>query len=460
MNALPLPTPSPTPLARACVLACSLLAGAPALAGEPEDDGPPAAPYALFERFNAATGWNASGYLQLGWSANDASTHNQAAAGHSNFPVVGPADEGLQLNALALVLERPMARTNLLPRITPTPGPVPWEFDWGVHAELTYGRNGLPAGMLGLDAEWGLNRTPAGTAPGSTRQNYLALPQVFAQAYLPVGLGVAFTVGRFGSGVGSEIPPDWRPGPNFFYSKAYAMVAQPDQVAGVLASANLMRSDWGLLMGEAGVVNGRQNWQDNNGDKSWVGALRWRSGDMATWVDYSFMRGNEQNEPGGVVQMPVARLISPRGQLRQHHSLSFTSHPANDVELHGELLWGRQDGDGRADTIDVLTGPGFAGGSWRGANARVLWRTAPDRQWGARLETFQDRQAQALFPVTAVAGDFNALTLGLRQDLTPNVVLRPEIRHDWQSHHGSAQAFGGGRASRQTTLSADVLVFF
>ena len=77
-----------------------------------------------------------------------------------------------------------------------------------------------------------------------------------------------------------------------------------------------MRNDLGFLAGEIGVVNGRQNWKDNNSDKSVIGALRWRSSDMQTWMNYSFMRGNEQNEPGGAVQAPISRVISPRGQMR------------------------------------------------------------------------------------------------------------------------------------------------
>ncbi|WP_206047108.1 outer membrane beta-barrel protein, partial [Noviherbaspirillum denitrificans] len=427
----------------------------------------PAAPYSLFgDALEHATGIKAFGFLQLGLSSNNVSTHNQATGGHSNFPVVGPADEGLQTNALQLALERPI-QTNILPRITPLPGPMPWEGSFGFRAELLYGRNGLPAGMLGYDADWGVNRTPAGVVPGSNRQNYLAMPQVYAQYFFPVGMGVALTAGRFGAGVGHEIPPEFRPGPNFFYSKTYAFVAQPDQVAGALLSANLMNNELGLLAGELGVVNGRQNWKDNNDDKSIIGALRWRSGDMNTWVDYSFMRGNEQNDPNVVSapQMPIARIISPRGQLREHHSLSVSFKPLERWKATAELLYGKQHGDGLPGTIDVLTfnpaaGNFFSGASYSGANVHLVYAATPSVQYGIRLEKFRDRGGVALFPVTAVAGDFNAVTLGARWDINPNVVFRPEIRHDWQSGNRGVKAFGASTAERQTTLSADVVVYF
>jgi hypothetical protein len=415
--------------------------------------------FTLFDSVEQATGIKVSGFTQVGVSRNNTSTHDQAMGGHSNFPVVGPSDEGLQLNAVQLAFEK-QTRSNILPRITPLPGPVPWEFSWGFRGEVLYGRNGLPAGMVGFDSNLGVNRTPTGVAPGSNRQNYVAFPQAYAEFYFPVAQGMTLMVGRFGSGVGRDIPPEWRPGPNFFYSKTYAFVSQPDQVAGALFSANILRNDTGFLAGELGVVNGRQNWKDNNSDKSIIGALRWRSGDMQTWVDYSFMRGNEQNNPGAAPQMPIARLISPRGQLREHHSLSFTANPADAWQVKGEVLYGKQAGDGKPDTIDILSGPFYTGGKYSGINAQVHYRTSANLQYGVRAEKFRDRKGTALFPVTAVPGDFNALTAGLRYDLNKNVVFRPEIRYDWQSGNHGIKAFGGGTANKQTTLSADVIVYF
>lgn len=452
---------------------CSaLVAGLAALAvpaAQAQDVDSPASdgPYSLFgDSLESATGVRAFGYLQVGFSRNNVSTHDQAAGGHSNFPVIGASDEGLQLNALHLAFEKSI-NTNILPRITPLPGPVPWEFSWGFRTELLYGRNALPAGMKGFDADWGVNRSPAGVAPGSNRQNYVAMPQVFAQFYLPFAQGVALTVGRFGSGVGRDIPPPWRPGPGVFYSHTYALASQPDLVTGVLASANLMRNDLGFLAAEIGAVQGRQNWKDNNKDRSVIGALRWRSTDMNTWLDYSFMRGNEQNDMTVVSapQMPIARLISPRGQLRQHHSFSAAFKPADDWQVNAEVVIGKQAGDGLPGTIDVLTfnpaaGNFFSGGRYGGVNAQAVYTSSARLRYAVRAEKFRDRSGVALFPVTAVPGDFNAITVGLTYELNKNVILRPELRHDWQSGHNGVNAFGAGTASKQTTVSADVVMHF
>jgi len=449
----------------AIVAATAALTGAAAPQAAWAEDG--GAPFSLFgDALEGLAGIRAFGFLQVGASGNNTSRHGRASEGHSNAPVVGAADEGLQLNGLQFAFERPIT-SNILPRITPIPGPVPWEYSFGFRAELLYGRNGLPAGMLGFDADWGINRTPAGVVPGSNRQNHLALPQVYAQAYLPWWQGMALTVGRFGSGVGRDIPPAWRPGPQVFYTHTYALVSQPDQVAGALASVNLLRNDLGFLAGELGLVNGRQNWEDNNRSRSVIGALRWRSTDMATWVDYSFMRGNEQNDMTKVAapQMPIARLISPRGQRREHHSLAVSFKPGDAWQVAAEVLAGRQRGDGLPGTIDVLTfnpalGNFFSGARYSGLNGQVVYSLQPTLRLAARAEHFRDRGGVALFPVTAVPGDFNALTLGLSWDLNKNVVLRPELRHDWQSHHRGVKAFGDGTASRQTTASVDAVLHF
>jgi len=438
----------PHALIAGAALAC--LAGAAAAA-----DGR----YELFDGLEAKTGFKAYGYLEVGFSTNDTTSHNEATKGHSNGPIAGPADEGLQLNALQFVFERNI-KSNIVPRFTPLPGPMPQEFSWGLHVEGTYGRNGLPAQMQGIETTWGINDTTEGTTAGTNRQNYLSLGQVYGQMYFPVLKGATLQIGRFGSGIGYEAPTNHTYSPNFFYSRTYSFLSAPDQVAGVLGSVNLMNGDYGLLAAELGVVQGRQNWQDNNDDKSVIGYLHWRTSDMKVAVDYTFMRGNEQNDPGETVQAPVSRVISPRDQLRQHHSLSAWWRPNDTWALHAEALHGRQDGDGKAGTIDILDGNYYKGGSYTGYNAEVRYRTSPTTQWGLRAETFDDPEGVALFPLTAANGRFNAVTAGLRYQLTPNVLLRPEVRFDWQDKKGTVKAFGAGTETQQTTLSVDALIYF
>ncbi|MES2260364.1 MAG: outer membrane beta-barrel protein [Pseudomonadota bacterium] len=446
----------------ALAVAQTLFTSVACAAGVPDDA--PAEGY-LFRQLAGDAAANAygiqvQGYMQLGAAHNSNSSAASRAAGNSNFPVA-PGDEGFKLEDLKLIIGKPMA-SNILPRITPLPGPVPADFSVGFQADLMYGRSGQPAGMFGFDQNWGVNQPGAGNPAlaASNRQNFLAVPQFYVQAYFPLGYGVALTAGRFGAGIGYEIAPQVRPTPNLFYSRSYAFLAQPDQVAGALVSANVMRGAAGLMAVELGAVKGWQNLQDNNGSRSIIGAVRWRSAGMGTAVNYSFITGNEQNDPGATVQAPVATIISPRGQRRQHHSLSASSHIAEGWDASAEILYGRQAGDGRPDTVSIVTGPRFSGARYRGQNAMLSYRANPGLRYSARLEHFSSPDGFGLFPLAVARSDFNATTFGAQFDLNRFIAFRPEIRYDWQSRNNGNRAFGNGTASKQTTLSADMVLRF
>jgi hypothetical protein len=411
--------------------------------------------------FETRSGLRIKGVIDVGFSQNDNTADGVSPKhGSGNHPITGPADEGFQLNALQLSVERQIV-SNVIPRVTPLPGPRPDAFSWGFTAELQYGRNALPAAMFGFDQDWGINRpgNVDAAAAASNRDNYLAMPQVFVQAYVPVLDGLAITAGRFGSGVGYEIPPPTRPTPNFFYSYSYALVAQPDQVSGVLVSTNLYRGAAGLLAAELGVAVGRQNWQDNNAQQSLLGALRYRTPDMKTWVDYSVMSGDEQNDADHAIQMPASRILSRHGLRREHHSLVLQRQLTARWKLAVEALYGRQQGN-RAEAIDLVSGQPFSGAHYRGVNATARFAYSDTLEYGVRLERFEDPDGFALFPTTAVAGSFNAITLGVNWNPTPHILVRPEIRYDWQSDNGAANAFANARDDRQTTLSVDAKYFF
>lgn len=401
------------------------------------------------------------GVAQIGWSKNDASGAGYSPQdGHTNYPVVGANDEGFQFNGLQLTAERPI-QSNIIPRVSPLPGPMPESISWGFTAEMIYGRNGLMGAMYGFDQNWAINRPGSEDAQkaATSHQNYLAMPQAFLQFYFPVLDGVALTVGRFGAGVGYEIPPATRPSPNFFYTHTYALVSQPDQVAGVLLSANVIRNAAGLLAFEVGVVNGRQNWQDNNAQKSVLGALRWRSPDMQTWVDYSFLVGDEQNDPDYDIQVPTSRILSESGLRRQHHSLIVQHHFNDQWMFMVEGLYGKQEGDAER-SLDLITGQPFGGAQYRGANALLRYKATKVVEFGLRAERFEDPDGFALLPTTTVAGTYNAVTFGANLTVNPHLVIRPEVRYDWQSDNADVKAYGSGRADRQATFSVDALLYF
>ncbi len=431
-------------------LAAGMAASAPGVRAQAEPE----------TRYQASPALTIDGYLQLGVARSNTSSAATRAGGNSSFPVA-PGDEGFKLEDLHLHIRKPL-NANLAPRIGPLPGPMPAAFSVGMEVDLLYGRSGQPAAMFGFDKDWGINR-PGNTdakAAALHRQNFLALPQLYLQAYFPVWQGAALTVGRFGAGVGSEIAPQHRPTPNVFYTRSYVYISQPQQVFGLLGSANLVRSEGALVLGELGLVNGWQNLTDNNGSKSVMAALRWRATDMASGINYAVITGNEQNRPGRAAQLPVSMVTSPRGQRRQHHSLNGYREFGGGWRVAGELVYGSQAGDGMRDTVHAISGARFGGAAYRAINATLSYRGSAALRYSARIERFNGRDGFGLAPLTAVKSDFNAATFGAQYDLNKQVSFRPEIRHDWQTHHRGVRAFASGKSDRQSTLAMDAIIRF
>nr|WP_306108651.1 outer membrane beta-barrel protein [Pseudomonas sp. ANT_J28] len=56
-------------------------------------------------------------------------------------------------------------------------------------------------------------------------------------------------------------------------------------------------------------------------------------------------------------------------------------------------------------------------------------------------------------------GDFNALTVGFRWDVSKNVSLRPELRYDWFEPLDHDRIYGNGRDRTQITGLVEALVY-
>ncbi|MDU9392875.1 outer membrane beta-barrel protein [Pseudomonas sp. zfem002] len=411
------------------------------------------------ERLTRDFGITASGLLDVGYSRNNRSSSSARKGGQSNLPVSGLADEGLEFGSLHLFVDKPLLGTTV-PRITPKPGPAPQQADFGFTVEAVYGRNAQNARTYGWDMGWGMNQSDSNKAR-EDKDLFLAVPNFAATAYLPVAeAGVNVMAGIFGSAFGYEIPPNIRSARNAFASKTYAYMAETGSVAGVLLGTRLLANESMLLGGELGVIQGWKNLRDNNHSKSLMGALRWRTPDMQTWLDYEFVLGNAQNDDFDDVQTPKSRVVSPDDQFRQEHSLTAWHRFDEHWSMGAELLYGHQEGDGKASSIDVVTGPGFDGARWWGGNAVLTYQYRPDLSFSVRGEHFSNPDGYALFPSTTARGDFNAITSGLRWDVNGHLSLRPELRYDWFDARDHGRPFGDGSARSQLTAMVEALVYF
>ncbi|EJM23667.1 Protein of unknown function (DUF1597) [Pseudomonas sp. GM21] len=228
-------------------------------------------------------GIQVTGLFDVAYSRNNQSTQNERQDGLSNLPVAGFADEGLEWGSLHLFVDKAL-KSDMVPRITPLPGPKPSEASFGFTIETNYGRNAQFARTYGWDMHWDVNSPGDDNLEKAKRdkQKFLAVPNIAATAYVPYGPGVTAMAGIFGPAIGYEIPPNIRAARNPFASKTYAFVSEPGTVAGVLLGTRLYNSESSIFGAELGVVQGWNNLRDNNDEKSLMGALRWRTADMQT----------------------------------------------------------------------------------------------------------------------------------------------------------------------------------
>ncbi len=402
-----------------------------------------------------------------GWSWNNTNAASQSVNGNvgpmdgtANFPNGEPGDTGFQLNDAWVFFYREM-KTNLLPRITPLPGPMPKKFDWGFMAEYDYGRDGQPCRMNGIDAYWGPNE-PGASNPNwaaGTKANLMCAPELYTQFYIPAFKGIAITAGRYGDGLGFEIPPNLTLGPNFFYSHDYAFYMEASQVLGILGSVNVMRSPKnGWMMVEFGLnQGGSQVAQPANGGQlnHFESAVRWRSPHMSTWVDYSFRMGAGNVQTNVLTGLPTNSITpagqspfganypiySPNNQLRQMHD-AFITHRYKKWEFVLNAQYAKQSGDGAANTIysfpvlaPPFAHPGFTGAKASGFNGRVTYELNKKLAAGFRYENFHDSQGFFLLPLDvygtaavpgnpATIGPFG-LSKGAYNDATLGMVYKP-----------------------------------
>jgi hypothetical protein len=429
---------------------------------------------ALFgDSFGSTSGLKLGGWVEGGFALNN-NVHGSQGIGDS--PIVLARDSGFQLNQAYAYFEKTV-NTNVIPRVTPTPAPMPQEYGFGWRVDALYGRDGQVFQTYGWDSRWSVNKP--GNYDSSRaqehRQLFLVVPEAYLQVYLPWYKGMEFFLGMFMSPCGHEIGMNPDPTPDFFYSHCYALEAQPVKQSGLLWDANLVNNQaFGLLAVELGITSGWSNLKSNNDNPSYDFALRYRTADMRTWVDLWGITGNgaanankvgfPQNAGdrwfGDNVNAPTTRVISPRAQNRSEVVLDLYRDFTDRFRAVLEFNYGKMQGDGQPDTVDIVTGPGFSGATWSGILFEAQYKLTHTLSAALRAETFHDPDGFILFPNSAVRGDVNEVTTGLQWQALHSLRIRPEVRYDWETKNDGIGAFAYGAKTKQVTFLMDATYRF
>ncbi len=287
-------------------------------------------------------------------------------------------------NQLGLILEKPVVED-----------PCNWSF--GGRATLMYGADARFVQAFGFDDEWNSGRFVA-----------LAMPELYADVFLPWGKGASLRLGRFWTPIGYEGVPALD---RFFHSATNAFtLAEPSTHTGALLKYPLTEQ-WTV---QGGVVQGWDVWQDNNDSLAALGALCWISQDEQTTVTGVFYSGDE-----------TADLDD------NQFTYSFMlTHELTDRWRY--VFW--NDFNTARDVAFTSTGDP-KNGQWFAFTNALFYAVDDEISVGCRFEYYRDDDGVTIFdPISddnLGPGDLFGLTLGVNYTPTTNLLIRPEIRWDW-----------------------------
>ncbi len=244
--------------------------------------------------------------------------------------------------------------------------------------------------------------------------------QFYAEAYFPtIAQGMDVKVGRFFAQYGVEsIDAISTPLP----SRAYTFVYDPFTQTGILTTTQLTRA-WSV---QAGAVLGSDVFIDPAANPTFIGSAKWAPPDGRDSVLASVIAGAGRfNQARNFHNPEVFDFIYTH---RFNPRLNYTL----------ETLYGFT-----SNVPDI----GFA--NWLGVINYLAYDFTPRLTGITRLEFFDDVQGQR----TGFAGLYTALTAGAAFRPCPDLILRPEVRYDY---NGQSAPFEGRHGL--FTATVDVIV--
>jgi len=222
--------------------------------------------------------------------------------------------------------------------------------------------------------------------------------QFYVETHIPqVAQGLSIKVGRFFAQFGFESIDTTQ---NPFLSRAYTFIYNPFTQTGVLTQVQLDEA-WSM---QNGLVLGSDVFIDPAATPTYIGSIKWAP-------------------PRGRTSVLCAVVLSdPRYDTRQE----FNRPQIFDVVFSYKI-------DTRTTyTLDALYGyqrdvPQLGFADWFGLVQYINHQIGPRVAGNVRLEWFNDPSGQR----TGSEGLYTALTAGLAYQPCPELLLRPEVRYDY-----------------------------
>jgi hypothetical protein len=244
--------------------------------------------------------------------------------------------------------------------------------------------------------------------------------QFYGEAYFPtVGRGLDVKVGRFFAQYGVESNDAVS---NALASHSYTMIYDPFTHTGVLTTWSLNQT-WSM---QFGAVVGCDLFIDPADKPTATGSVKWSPPDGRNSLSLAFIAG-----PG---RFDTQHNFNNPSILDLVYTHQFTSR----LNESFEALAGYQDGV-----------PGIGSAHWFGGVNYLTYTLSPRLSTTTRVECFDDAQGQR----TGFEGVYTAVTAGLSFRPRPGIILRPELRYDY---NGQSRPYEGRHGL--LTATADMIL--
>jgi hypothetical protein len=363
------------------------------------------------------------GWLQAGLTANF-----DSPADRINFGVnFNWRSNDYRLNQLCFVLENPLEHEN--------------RFNLGYRVDFLAGHdapffaaNGLFDRFTGLDSTSGVGLEGPSSFRNVNRIG-IDLTQFYLDLFFPRFIterGIDVRIGKFYTLMGREVYP--APDTDF-YSRTYEnIVGTPFTHTGVLATVHATET----LDVVAGVVEGWDVFQDNNGRPSYQAALIWNSRDKRyNWTTVA-INGPEQPDNDHDDRALVTSYLTVKLGSDEKWLLSTGGHVGHEANAASDAPGHLKDAE------------------WYAYSAHLFYTVDPRLRLGLRAEWFRDDDGArtAVLKRPGFAASFYDVTLGVTYSLRENLRVRPEIRLDWTP---DARPFNDQTDKSQVTAAFDVV---
>jgi len=224
--------------------------------------------------------------------------------------------------------------------------------------------------------------------------------QFYGEAYFPsVAQGMDVKIGHFFSQYGVETTDTIN---TPLFSHAYTDLYDPFTHTGILTTTKLSDA-WTV---QAGLVTGSDVFIDPAATPTFIGSVKWTSKDQSDSVLFNVILGSGRY------------LQAYNHDNPEVLDLVYTHKFSDKLTYNFESLFGL--------TTDV---PNIGTATWIGFPNYLIYEFSPRLSGTTRLEFFDDEQGQR----TGFAGLYTALTAGLSFKPWKWIVVRPELRYDYNA---------------------------